>query len=112
MKAVILNKLHRYVGITLAPFLLLQTLSGLFLEFGLFRKSAPSPLEKATGINRGLFDTFLVKVHFGDGFASDCYHILLGLAITWMAVTGWMPYLRIWRAQRRSAGAAAQGVRK
>lgn len=112
MKGIILNKLHRYVGITLAPFLVIQTLSGLFLDFGLFRKSGPSPVETVSARTRGLFDSLLVKIHFGAGFVSDCYHILLGLAITWMAVTGWLLYLRIRRAQRRSAGAAVQGVRK
>lgn len=112
MKAVILNKLHRYVGITLAPFFLLQTLSGLFLDFGLFRKSAPSSAETVTARTRGLFDSLLVKVHFGAGIINDCYHVLLGLAVTWMAVTGWLLFLRIRRIQRRSAGSAAQEVRK
>jgi uncharacterized iron-regulated membrane protein len=112
MKPIILNKLHRYVGITLAPFLMLQTLSGLFLDFGLFRGSAPSSAETVTARTRGLFDSLLVKVHFGAGLISDCYHVLVGLAITWMAVTGWMLFLRIRRVQRRSAVTAAQEVRK
>ena len=39
MKGPFLNRVHRYVGIVIAPFLVVQTLSGLLLNFGMFRRS-------------------------------------------------------------------------
>jgi hypothetical protein len=38
MKNIRINTLHRYVGIVIAPFIVLQTISGLLLGFGLFRR--------------------------------------------------------------------------
>ena len=38
MKGVQLNKLHRYAGIVIAPFLVVQTLTGLLLNFGPLRQ--------------------------------------------------------------------------
>jgi uncharacterized iron-regulated membrane protein len=97
MNKLVVNKLHRYVGIACAPFLVLQTLSGLFLDFGLFRRSG----ESMGGMeSRGAWDAFLVKVHFGPGWLGDAYHLLLGAGIVWMAVSGWVLYLRVRRAQR------------
>lgn len=112
MKGINLNKLHRYVGITLAPFLIIQTFSGLFLDFGaLGRISGPAggSEQSASG---GFSNSLLVKVHFGGDFLNDCYHILLGIAITWMAISGWLLFLRIRKAQKRSARAAVAEVRK
>jgi len=98
-----LNSLHRHVGIVIAPFLIIQTLSGLFLDFGLFRRNAgtggaggaPTPL-----------DALLVKLHFGPGLLNDAYHLLLGAGIVWMAVSGWLLYLRLRRARKRVAATA------
>ncbi len=97
MKGPFLNKLHRYVGITMAPFLLTQTVSGFFLDFGLFRRGSKAPEV------RGPWDLLLLKIHFSPGLVSDAYHLLLGAAIAWMAVSGWLLYLRIRRARRSAA---------
>ena len=43
MKGPVLNKAHRYVGIIIAPFMVIQVLSGLLLDFGLFRRGAATP---------------------------------------------------------------------
>jgi uncharacterized iron-regulated membrane protein len=99
MKGPYLNRLHRYVGISMAPFLLLQTLSGLFLDFGLFRRGQEEPQPAA----RGWWDLFLVKLHFAPGLVSDAYHLLLGAAIFWMAISGWLLYLRIRRVRMNAA---------
>jgi len=40
MKGIHLNKLHRYVGIIIAPFMAIQTLTGLLLK-ALTRRAAP-----------------------------------------------------------------------
>ncbi len=96
-----LNKAHRYVGIVIAPFIIIQVLSGLFLDFGLFRRGEATPGGTATA--RVGWDLLLVKAHFGPGFLSDSYHILLGCGIIWMACSGWFLYLRIWRLRHKGA---------
>jgi uncharacterized iron-regulated membrane protein len=111
MKGIYLNKLHRYVGICVAPFLVIQTVSGLLLDFGLFRRSTFGPGGEEASHTRNAADTLLVKLHFGPGIVSDCYHILLGLGVLWMAVSGWMLYLRFRKARKKNlSGSAAGGV--
>jgi hypothetical protein len=86
-KGIYLNKLHRYVGICIAPFLITQTLSGLLLDFGLFRSGSSGPGVEVGSHARNLADTQLVKLHFGPGVVSDCYHLLLGAGMVWMALS-------------------------
>lgn len=107
MKPVTLNSLHRYVGIVTAPLLLVQTLSGLLLDFGLFRRAA-GPAGDGAPPAGGRFDALLVKLHFGPGLIGDTYHLLLGAAILWMAGSGWLLYLRGRRARRKLAAANAK----
>ena len=95
-----LNKAHRYAGITIAPFVVIQVLSGLFLDFGLFRREPSAPGSTAT--ERVGWDLYLVKAHFGPGFLSDAYHILLACGILWMVYSGCLLYLRIMRIQRQA----------
>lgn len=105
MNKIRLNTLHRYVGIILAPFLVLQAVTGLMLSFGIFRRHAgvPSEIRPSSSL-----DQLLVKLHFGPGFISDAYHILLGLGILWMAVTGWVLYLRLRRARKAAKSAVTK----
>jgi len=106
MKGPYLNKAHRYTGIIIAPFMVIQVLSGLLLDFGLFRRG-----ETATGgaaAARAGWDQFLVKAHFGPGVLNDTYHILLACGIIWMACSGWILYLRIRRLRRKQAASAAK----
>jgi uncharacterized iron-regulated membrane protein len=110
MKGNYLNKLHRYVGICLTPFLVIQTLSGLLLDFGLFRRGASGPGGEEAQQVRSALDALLVKLHFGPGVVNDGYHILLGIAILWMTVSGWMLYLRIRRVRKKSVTVAAPGA--
>jgi uncharacterized iron-regulated membrane protein len=100
MKAPYLNKAHRYVGITIAPFMVIQVLSGLFLDFGLFRRGTSIPGDAAK--SRAGWDIFLVKAHFGPGLLSDAYHIVLACGIVWMACSGCLLFLRIKRMQRQA----------
>jgi uncharacterized iron-regulated membrane protein len=108
MKGIQLNKLHRYVGITLAPFLVIQALSGILLKFGLFNKGKGGEMGGLLSPT-GNFDHLLVKIHFGPGLVNGIYHILVALAILWMAVTGWLLYLRIRKAQKRMTKTHAAG---
>ncbi len=100
MKGPYLNKAHRYVGIIIAPFMIIQVLSGLFLDFGLFRRGEGGGVGGAT-VERAGWDLFLVKTHFGPGVLNDAYHILLACGIIWMACSGWLLYLRIKRLRRK-----------
>jgi uncharacterized iron-regulated membrane protein len=103
LKRIRLNTLHRYVGIVLAPFLVIQTLSGLLLDFGPFRRGGSFLGGEQSPVWSGALSRLMVNIHFGPGLLSDAYHLLLGTAIFWMAVTGWMLYLRIRRARRNLA---------
>lgn len=104
MKGIRINLLHRYVGIVIAPFLIIQAFSGLLLDFGLFRRGGSATTGKMLTESRGAWDAFLVKIHFGPGLLSDIYHLLLGTGIIWMAASGWVLYARI-RKSRKKAGA-------
>lgn len=106
MRIPLLNSLHRHVGIVIAPFLVIQTVSGLFLDFGLFRRNAGT---EGVGAPT-LLDRLLIKLHFGPGLANDAYHLLLGAGIVWMAVSGWALYLKIRRARKKLAAARSSIV--
>jgi len=95
-----LRRLHRIVGLIVSPFVLLQTLSGLFLGFGIFRRDAPAagPVFIPQGMG---VEQFLIELHFGRSWYSDLYHLMLGAGILWMVVSGWMLYLRLRRARNR-----------
>ena len=94
MKAQLLHKLHRYVGIVIAPLLVIQTASGLLLGFGFFRRPGAAMNERGVLILPGSWDDILVKVHFEAGWAGDACHLLLGVGIVWMALSGWVIYLQ------------------
>jgi len=103
MKELRLNTLHRYVGIVIAPCLVIQTLSGLLLGFGLYRDGGSLQIGKRFIESPGVWNELLVKAHFGPGLLSDVYHLLLGAGASWMAVTGWLLFLRLRRSRRRMA---------
>lgn len=108
MKGIQLNKLHRYVGITLAPFLVIQALSGILLKYGLFGRGVGGEMGRVLS-PPGRFDHLLVKIHFGPGLVNEIYHVLVALAILWMAVTGWLLFMRIRKAQKRMTRTHAAG---
>jgi uncharacterized iron-regulated membrane protein len=111
MKGIHLNKLHRYVGIIIAPFMAIQTLTGLLLSFGPFRRGGSA----VTGWNLSIidkgWDDIFIKTHFGPGLISDGYHLLLGAGIIWMALSGWMLYLRGMRLRKKTGNNNAAGVK-
>ncbi len=107
MKGPVLNRLHRYVGIIIAPCLVVQAFSGFFLEFGPFRRTVSGA---GATTAPGWWDRVWITVHFGPGFINDAYHILLGCGILWMAVSGWLLYLRIRRFRSQSRAPAPPGT--
>jgi uncharacterized iron-regulated membrane protein len=96
------RKWHRKAGIIIAPLLILQSVSGLFLS-----------LEWLLGIHhRGgevitdlpplliLWDFILVEIHYGFGWPGAVYHVLLGIGAIWLAVSGLLLHSRA-RARRK-----------
>ena len=100
MAKISLNKLHRYVGIAISPFILIQTLSGLFLDFGFFGIADKLQSGEAPQA-QGLLDELLMKIHFGGGWLGDLYHLLLGIGILWMILSGWILFLRLRRGRNK-----------
>lgn len=99
MKGSYLNKAHRYVGIIIAPFIVIQVLTGLLLDFGLFRRGNTG-VRGEMAVRTGK-DLVLAKAHFGPGFISDAYHVLLACGVIWMACTGWLLFLRFRRLRKK-----------
>ena len=109
MKGPFLNRVHRYVGIVIAPFLVVQTLSGLLLNFGMFRRSGSTLTDRGLPMVYEGFERLLAKAHFGPGLVDDLYHLLLGIGTVWMALSGWLLFLRGRRLRRSAAAAHAAG---
>jgi len=89
---------HRKVGIVVAPLLLLQAVSGIFLSVDwllgihervgeLITRNVPPLLV--------LWDRMLVQVHYGLDVGGAFYHVMLGLGAVWMVVSGVMIYMRL-----------------
>lgn len=106
MNWISINKAHRYVGIVVAPFLAIQTISGLLLGIGLFRRPGSTLTERGLPLVFEGWEGLFAKTHFGPGATDDIYHLLLGAGIIWMAVSGWVLYLRGWRARRKNREAS------
>lgn len=98
MKELDLRKLHRRVGVVIAPLLILQALSGVFLSvdwlLGIHRRAGEAIKENIPFLLR-LWDTILVNIHYGPGTGGAFYHILLGIGAVWVAVSGFMIFLKI-----------------
>lgn len=106
-----LNKLHRYIGICIAPLVVCQTLSGLLLNFGVVSQGTTEQTDWRLDAVHSTLDHVLKKIHFGPGLINDSYHLLLGAGIIWMAVSGWMLYLRGRRLRNKAAVLPGSGVR-
>ena len=92
-----LRKWHRYAGVALAPLILLQALSGLFLSIewlaGL-HTAAGELLPGASPLTR-FWDWVFVGVHYGGGRPGALYHALVGGGLVWLAGSGGWIFLKI-----------------
>lgn len=93
---------HRRVAIVLAPFLLLQSLSGLFLSFGLYgritdliQKQAPPPVT-------GTWNLLMAKLHYGPGMIGYIYHSLLFCAGLWVILSGFWIWIDLRRRRKQN----------
>jgi len=105
MKEPDLRKLHRTVGVVIAPLLILQAFSGIFLSIdwllGFHRRIGETIKENIPPLIR-LWDMILVNIHYGLGVGGAFYHVLLGIGAVWVAVSGFMLFLKIRSRQKRS----------
>ena len=93
-----LRKWHRYAGVALAPLILLQAVSGLFLSIewlaGL-HTAAGELLPGASPLTR-FWDWVFVGVHYPSDVLGGA---LIGLLVGWLVVTGWREVARRWIPQ-------------
>jgi uncharacterized iron-regulated membrane protein len=88
MKEKSLRNGHRFIGISIALFVILQSVSGIMFSF-----------EDFTG---EYYDNFLRDIHVRLGYAGTVYRILLGMGLLWMTISGLMIYRKI-RARKKAA---------
>lgn len=104
MKELVLRKLHRIVGVVIAPLLILQALSGIFLSvdwlLGFHRRIGETIKENIPPLIR-LWDMILVNIHYGLGVGGAFYHVLLGIGAIWVAASGFMIFLKIRERQKK-----------
>lgn len=104
MKEPDLRKLHRLVGVVIAPLLILQALSGIFLSvdwlLGIHRRAGEAIKETIPPLLR-LWDMILVDIHYGLGVGGAFYHILLGIGAIWVVVSGFMIFLKVRERQKK-----------
>ena len=104
MKEPDLRKLHRIAGVAVAPLLMLQVLSGIFISvdwlMGLHRRAGEAIKETFPPLLK-LWDVILVNIHYGPGTGGAFYHIVLGIASLWVVASGFVIYLRIRARQKK-----------
>ena len=104
MKEPDLRKLHRIVGVTIAPLLMLQVLSGLFISgdwlMGIHRRAGEA-IEEAFSPLLQFWDMMLVEIHYGPGLGGAIYHIVLGIASLWVVASGFVIFLKVRARQRK-----------
>lgn len=107
MKELDLRKWHRNVGMVLAPLLILQAISGIFLSIdwllGFHARTGEAIRENISPLIF-LWDTVLVRIHYGFGLPGSPYHILIGTGLVWMVVSGVMIFLMIRARKKRLKG--------
>ena len=76
-----LRQVHRYIGIPLAIFIILQSATGVVLS-----------VENLLGTYR---EGIIRDIHYRYGYIGGIYRIILGICILWMAISGIMIFIRI-----------------
>ena len=87
MKEKKLRQAHRYIGIPLAIFVILQSASGIVLS--------------AEGLFGTYYGSIIRDIHYRFGYAGSIYRIVLGVCLLWMAISGIMIYNKI-RARQKN----------
>jgi hypothetical protein len=104
MKEPDIRKWHRRSAIVIAPLLVIQALSGIFLGvdwlLGLHQRVGETIWENIPPLLR-LWDMILVEIHYGLGVGGMFYHILLGIGTLWVTVSGVMIFFKIRGRQKQ-----------
>jgi len=104
MKEPDLRRVHRLVGIVIAPLIVLQALSGVFLSvdwlLGIHRRAGDAIKENIPPLLR-LWDMILVDIHYGMDVGGAFYHIMLGVAAIGVAASGFMIFLKSRARQKK-----------
>lgn len=108
-----LRKWHRYIGITLLPLILVQTITGFVLSIvdylGLVERKVQGSSEGISFlVIRKLpkllasYDDFIMTLHFtGGGSFGNILRILTAIALIWVMFSGAYIFLRIAARQRK-----------
>ena len=103
MKEADLRKWHRLMGIWAGPLVILQAASGITLSIDwlleIHKRFGETVRENVPALAR-LWDAVLVEIHYGIGKTGAFYHIALGVAAIWLAVSGIIIFLRLRNRQR------------
>jgi hypothetical protein len=98
VKELELRKFHRLAGAVLAPFIILQAVSGVLLSIdwllGVHQRIGETFRTDVPAFMR-IWDMFLVEIHYGIGKIGAVYHIVLGIGIVFTVVSGLIIFLRI-----------------
>lgn len=98
MKEPDIRKWHRRIAIVIAPLLIIQAISGIFLSvdwlLGIHQRIGET-IEKNIPELLNLWDTILVEIHYGLGVGGMYYHILLGLGVLVLIVSGIIIFSKI-----------------
>ena len=104
MKEPDIRKWHRRMAIVIAPLLLAQAVSGLFLSvdwlLGFHQRIGETIKVNIPPLIR-LWDMILVEIHYGLGVGGTFYHILLGIGAIGVTVSGLMIFLKIKERQKQ-----------
>jgi uncharacterized iron-regulated membrane protein len=92
-----LRKWHRYAGVAIAPLVLLQAVSGLFLSFewltGL-HTAAGQLLPDAPPFIR-FWDWVFISIHYGGGHLGHLYHTFVGAGLVGLVASGLWIFVKI-----------------
>jgi PAS domain S-box-containing protein len=109
MQETTVRKWHRYVGVVVAPMIVLQAMSGLLLT-----------IEALSGIQKSLhsvisgrhlpsvakfWDFLMVEIHFGGGYFGQIYNVLLATGLIALAASGVIVFVKVQQRLRRRPAA-------
>ncbi len=104
MKEPDIRKWHRRMAMVIAPLLLAQAVSGIFLSvdwlLGFHQRIGETIMEKIPPLIR-FWDMILVEIHYGLGVGGTFYHILLGFGAIGVIVSGSLIFLKIRDRQKQ-----------
>jgi len=107
MKERDLIKWHRNVGIVLAPLLVLQGISGVFLSADWllgYHQRVSEVIRANVPPLIWLWDKILLEIHYGLGIPGAIEHIVLGIGLVWITVSGFMMFLNTRARKKRLKG--------